>query len=232
MAYDLQESFQKQNPNHKTAPCYQFSKVSIHSNAGNRSGSTVENRFSRSDAVSKISSASNLSGASKVALKFHGCRLARTAVPKATKVEKKDSGEGLMGVRKRGGVMCKSGYENSKGLKTSTNAKRKRGRMYSVESDETCDCWDYKGTEDAITHENTAGCHLRRSSRKKQNITFKDNLSDGDNGDFMNPPKVSTVGEDGKGKASLTGGSSKDKLYKLDKSLALLLERVHLREVA
>lgn len=89
----------------------------------------------------------------------------------------------------------------------SRNKFRKRGRKVVEESSESFDTESEETDEDAVNEEESSikldeqnlkfngNDHPRRSSRQRQHVSYKENLSDNDDDDFVSPPKRTRGGE-------------------------------------
>ncbi|XP_015875310.2 uncharacterized protein LOC107412112 [Ziziphus jujuba] len=193
-------SFQSQFDNQKEAQNQGPPKVSSHNSKGNHSGTKFQDRFSSFHPASKTGNAAEHSG--------------------RPKMEGKDKQHVDVGVGKKGAEMPKSNPAKSKEPDTSKNANRKR-RKKVVESSESCETGNTNDTED-VTQENVIdsstpceGDNPRRSSRQKQNVSYRENVSDDDK-DFASRPKKpretisSCASDENMKKASVHGGVAKD----------------------
>ena len=166
-------------------------KVPSQCNNGNLAGTRSPNTFPGPQKMSKTGPAAKPSGESKMEEKDKDAR-----------------------VSKEGVAMPKSGSVKSKKSGSSENVTRKRGRKFVEESSESFDT--DSETEDVVednvvdSSKINEGNRPRRSSRQKQNISYKENLSDDD--DFVSPQKRSRVnksGEEDVEKASASSGIAK-----------------------
>lgn len=187
-------SFQSQFAYQKQAQNQGPPRVSSQNSKGNHSGTKFQDRFSNFHPASKAGSA-ELSGGSKM--------------------EGKDKQHVDVGVGKKGVEMPKSSLAKSKVPETSKNANRKRGRKKVVESSESCETGNINDTED-VTQENGTdpsapyeGDNPRRSSRHKQNVSYREN-DDNDFGNRPKKPRESNASDENMKKASVHGGVTKD----------------------
>lgn len=163
------ESVRNQFPNRKEPPSQGASDVASQSNGGtgNPSSTKYQNGNAASNPLSKMGFSDDVSMDSNS--------------------EKKDIGHGV--------GMSKSGPVKSKDSEISRNKNKKRGRNSIFESSESCKTGNRatSDSEHVIIQEKVSklsepngGNHNRRSSRKKQNLSYNENLNDDD---FVSPPK-------------------------------------------
>ncbi|PON73984.1 DnaJ domain containing protein [Parasponia andersonii] len=169
-------------------------KVPSQCNNGNLSGKRSSNTFPGPPKMPSAGPAAKPSGESKMEEKNNDAQEAKeeVAVPESASTKSKKAG-------------------------SSENMNRKRGRKFVQESSESFDT--DSEAEDVIEDNIVDSSKLnedhcpRRSSRQKQNISYKENVSDDD--DFVSPPKKSRVrkspsaGEGDFEKASVNSGIAK-----------------------